>query len=625
MTILTANNLSKSFGEKLLFQNLSFGMEQGEKIGLIGRNGAGKSTILKIIASLETPDTGEVVKSNAIKIEFLNQTTEYEYEDTALDYVMSGLPEVHNAFQEYHELIERTNPNLERVSELTHIIDGLHGWDIESKAKQILQRVGITDFSKSLHSASGGEKKRIAIAKILISNPDLLILDEPTNHLDADTVQWLQNELSASNLSIIFVTHDRYFLDDVATRIIELDFEKLISYPGDYEDYLIQKQILLQTEKSTNEHNESKYRQELEWLSKGAKARRTKQKSRIDWAEKLKDDIRFVEQKKIKIELGKSFLGSKVIEMHNLGFEIEGRVLIDDFTYIAKQNDRIGIIGPNGSGKSTFLKIITDDIQPTKGDCKVGQTVKIGYFSQENDSLDDSKTVIGSLQEIAEFIKVGFGRDKKITPKELLDRFLFPRNRHNSYVHTLSGGEKKRLGLIRMLMTNPNVLLLDEPTNDFDIDTLNVLENYLDDFFGTLLIVSHDRAFLDRCVEFIWSFEGNGLIKEYPGNYSSYLEKKLINKNANKIDAKPSYNDNSKNNNKKVPNSNKLSYKEKRELEEIEVEINQLENRIAELNSELNAYIEDYKIVEDKSNELHNLNSKLDTITTRWLELSEKV
>jgi len=316
MTIFSVNNLSKSYGEAPLFQNISFGMEQGEKIGLIGRNGAGKSTLLKIIGGLETPDIGEAVLNSNIKVEYLTQSTEYEDDDEAIDYVVKSIPELYLILKEYHELLSSNNGDNQRIIDLSHRIDELNGWGIEAEAKKTLQKVGITDFNLRLKYASGGEKKRIAIARVLISKPDLLILDEPTNHLDADTVQWLQDELSQSNLSIIFVTHDRYFLDSLSTRIIELDMERLFSYQGNYENYLMQKAIFLQTEKSTNDHLQNKLRTELEWLSRGAKARRTKQKSRIDWAGKLKDDIRFVDQKKIKIEVGNVFLGSKIIEAH---------------------------------------------------------------------------------------------------------------------------------------------------------------------------------------------------------------------------------------------------------------------------------------------------------------------
>lgn len=624
MIIVSATNISKAYSELPLFSGISFGMEQGEKVGLIGKNGAGKSTLLKIIAGLESPDSGDVVLNSNTRVEYLTQTTEYEYEDTAIDYVMNGIPELHSAFQEYHDLLFETNHDLDKLAELSHKIDEMNGWNIESEAKQILQKVGISDFGKSLRSASGGEKKRIAIAKILIAKPDLLILDEPTNHLDADTVQWLQNELSMSGLSIIFVTHDRYFLDAIATRIIELDFEKLLFFSGNYESYLVQKQNLLLNEKATNEHLQNKLRQELEWLSRGARARRTKQKSRIDWAGKLKDDIRFVEHKRIKIELGNSMLGTKVIEAFDIGLTIAGKMLIDKFTYVAKLGDRIGIIGPNGAGKTSLLKVFAGMLKPTLGTCKFGQTVKIGYFEQDNDTLDENNTVIGSLQEIAEYINVGVGKERKITCRELLDRFLFPRNRQRSFVSTLSGGEKKRLALLRMLMSNPNVLLLDEPTNDFDIDTLNVLENYLDDFFGVLIVVSHDRAFLDRCVEFIWSFEGKGVIKEYPGNYSAYLEKKetqTIEQREQKSQEKKME---SPAREKTAIKSNKLTFKEKRELEAIESEIGDLESNIALFKEQLNDQNQDYKELKRIANELNDAMLRLDEITNRWLELSER-
>jgi len=625
MTIFSVNNLSKSYGEAPLFQNISFGMEQGEKIGLIGRNGAGKSTLLKIIGGLETPDIGEAVLNSNIKVEYLTQSTEYEDDDEAIDYVVKSIPELYLILKEYHELLSSNNGDNQRIIDLSHRIDELNGWGIEAEAKKTLQKVGITDFNLRLKYASGGEKKRIAIARVLISKPDLLILDEPTNHLDADTVQWLQDELSQSNLSIIFVTHDRYFLDSLSTRIIELDMERLFSYQGNYENYLMQKAIFLQTEKSTNDHLQNKLRTELEWLSRGAKARRTKQKSRIDWAGKLKDDIRFVDQKKIKIEVGNVFLGSKIIEAHNISYSVKNRLLINNFSYTARPTDKIGIIGPNGSGKSSLLKIFTENFTPQKGSCKLGTTVKIGHYEQEIESLDQSKTVIASLREIAEYINVGEGKERKLTAAELLDKFLFPRKRQNSYVYTLSGGEKKRLALLRLLMANPNVLLLDEPTNDFDIETLNVLEDYLDNFYGVLIVVSHDRAFLDRCVEFIWAFEGDGKIKEYPGNYSDYLVKKESNKvleRENKLNDKKAEPQVVKE--IKSQNTAKLSFKEKKEIEQLDIDIPHYESRINEIQTELAAKFSDYKLVESLNLELVDITNKLNDGTERWLELSEK-
>jgi ATP-binding cassette subfamily F protein uup len=622
MTLFSASNLSKSFRDKPLFRGVSFGMEQGEKLGLIGRNGAGKSTLLKIIAGIESPDEGEVALNNNLKVEYLTQRTDFEIDDTALNYVLKGKADLYSYFKEYYHLINSKNGNNARIIELSHKIDEQSGWDIEAKAKKYLQMLGITDFSKLLENASGGEKKRIALARIFISEPDLLILDEPTNHLDADTVQWLQDELSQSKISLMFVTHDRYFLDALATKIIEIDFEKLFSYQGNYENYLLQKEMQLANEKSTNEKLQSKLRQELEWLSRGAKARRTKQKSRIDWANKIKDDVRFVEHKNIKIEVGGNFLGSKVIEAHNISYNIQDRILINNFSYNAKAGDRIGIIGANGSGKSTLLKIFNQELEASSGSCKLGSTVKIGYFEQEHLSIDESKTLIGSLQEIAEYINVGVGKERKITVRELLERFLFPRSRHGAYIYTLSGGEKKRIALLRLLMANPNVLLLDEPTNDFDIDTLAVLEEYLDNFYGVLITVSHDRAFLDRAVNFIWAFENNGKIKEYPGNYSTYLEKKELNKkNDNKeiIEKK-----NEVTTNKHITKSNKLSFKEQKEINEIIDLIPILEEKIKELQEKLSNEFSNYKLIESLSKELNETQEKLDEITLRWLELSEK-
>lgn len=627
MTIFSTNNLSKRFDREMLFESLSMGMEEGERLGIIGKNGIGKTTLMRIVAGIEEPDSGEVIFGNNIRVEYLPQAPVFQLGETALDSVISAKPEVSALLEEHKricsELDKHYSPELSaRLERVTHSIEAAGGWNLENDAKTMLTRLGITDFSFNVNNFSGGLKKRVALAKALISDPELLILDEPTNHLDADSVQWLQDRLMDSKNGILFVTHDRYFLDSIATRIIEIDQKRIFHFPGNYEKYLEKKENIVATQNSAHEHLLSRLREELAWLQKGAKARRTKQQSRIDWVEKMVQDSKRTQEKKIKIELGKSFIGSRIIDAHNISKSIGGKRLFNDFTYVAKPGDRIGIIGPNGSGKSTLLNVLAGKTESDSGTVKHGMNTKIGYFTQEITDLVDANTVISSLKEIAEYIDVGLGRDRYLTPKDLLNKFNFPPNQHGAFIGTLSGGEKRRLALLRVLIDNPNVLLLDEPTNDFDIQTLNAFEKYLDDFYGALVIVSHDRSFLDRTVNAIWAFDGLGGIKEFPGNYSNYLEKKenrrTLQISADKADGvrKDKSNDSPK----------KLSYMEQRELMALEKEIPKLEAEKAELHNLLySGGISDYKILEEKSRELTALEESLDEKTLRWMELSEKL
>ncbi|MBS3999604.1 MAG: ABC-F family ATP-binding cassette domain-containing protein [Desulfobulbaceae bacterium] len=629
MNILSCSDLSKSFKDKVLFDSISFGLNQGDKVGIIGKNGAGKSTLLKIISGIETADSGSVVVNNNTKLMYLDQNSEFDSFDSALEFVMKGNEEINNLIDEHHKYSHK--PNLTekesaRFSEINHTLDSLNGWNHELEAKKYLGMLGITDYEVIVHTLSGGQKKRVALAYVLMSRPDLLLLDEPTNHLDADTIQWLQDYLQSMPISLIFVTHDRYFLDAVSESILEINDRKIFTYDGNYEKYLEQKEIFARTQSSTLEHNLSKLRNELAWLQKGAKARRTKQKSRIDWIDELKKSSIKSKDKKIKIELGKTFLGNTIIEAHYIAKSIAGKKLFSNFTYMAKPKDRIGIIGPNGCGKSTLLNLLAGKIQTDDGSFELGASAKVGYFKQEIDDLKDDQTVINSLREIAEFIDVGVGRDRYITAKELLERFLFPPFQHFAYISTLSGGERRRLALLRMFMANPNVILLDEPTNDFDIETLNAIETYFDDFYGVLIIVSHDRAFIDRMVEFVWVFRPDGTIKEYPGNYSYYLEQKekeeslrrqLASQNQVKTDTRIK---------DTVKVRKKLSYKEQREFDMLEEEISSLEIELDDHQRMMTNHDgKDYKQIETLSSKIEELQKLIDQKTERWMELSESI
>lgn len=622
MPIFSCTNISKSYGDKILFSDVAFGMEKGERIGIIGKNGAGKTTLMKIIAGLVPQDSGDVIFNNDVNLEYLEQMPDFNTNDTIINAVLKSNLFLYNLVNDYEELCFTDN-NPDKLNELSHLMDQHNAWNYEVEARKIISQLGIEDENEFVSNLSGGLKKRVALARSLVMNPELLILDEPTNHLDVNSVQWLQDYLQNSSRSLLFVTHDRYFLDAVCTGIVEIDAGKIFKYPGSYFDFLERKEERIRVERATVDKNLSKLKTELAWLQKGAKARRTKQKSKIDWISELKKSAVQVEEKKIKIELGNIFLGSRVIEAHSISKSIAGKILFKNFSYAAKPKDRIGIIGANGSGKSTFLKTLAGFINPDEGTLKFGTSINIGYFHQELEDLDPTKSVIGTLKEVAEYINVGEGRDRYLTNRDLLDKFLFPRWQHSSLVENLSGGEKRRLALIKILMGNPNVLLMDEPTNDFDLDTLSALEDYLDDFLGVLIIVSHDRSFLDRTIDFIWNFEGNGNIKEYPGNYSLYLEKKEkenseIKKENKKVDSRTE--------NKSNQPKKKLSYKEQVEYNRLISEIPAMEEARDKLKEIMNSGTEtDYQVLAELSNKLVEIEEKIDEATFRWLELEESL
>ena len=591
MTLFTVTDLSKSYYEKSLFEKISFGMQDGERVGVIGRNGAGKTSLLRIIAGIDPPDEGDVAINREVRIEYLPQLPTFDVDDTALHAVMSAYDETHGHLEE---------------------------WELETRARQTLGRLGIHDPSSNVHILSGGQRKRVAISRALMSEPDLLILDEPTNHLDAASVQWLQDDLQSTTRGLLLVTHDRYFLDAVCTRIIEIDQTRLFSYDGSYERYLERKESMVALADATADHQRNKLRTELAWLQKGAKARRSKQQSRIDWIDKMQKEqtTASTEFRDIDIEVGGRFLGGKIID----AIDVSLPPIINDFTYRAAPKDRIGIIGANGAGKTTLLSMLAGKKPPTHGHVTIGDTVSIGFFQQELRDLLENETVIANVREVAEYIDVGIGRERFITAKELCDRFGFSSKQQHAYVHTLSGGERRRLGLLLILMSNPNVLFLDEPTNDFDLVTLSALEEYLTYFKGVLLIVSHDRAFLDKTVDTIWAFEDGGRIKEYPGNYSAYLEK---------IEAKP------KKNSGKTPQPGseganggkvvkKLSYKEQREFSDLERKIAELEKQSADqvvLQSSGAGSYADHQIWSEQQK---SIAIDIEKATSRWMELAER-
>ncbi|MCD3297454.1 ABC-F family ATP-binding cassette domain-containing protein, partial [Clostridium botulinum] len=530
MNLLSIENLTKSYGEKVLFKNLSLGINEGEKIGLIGINGTGKSSLLKIIAGDDDDyDEGKIIKNNDVRIEYLSQNTNFHEDSTVLDAIFKGNSSVMRVVRDYENIVSslEQNPTDESLQKklvtLNNKMDAENAWEIENKAKTILTKLGITNFDDKVGTLSGGQKKRIALAAALINPCELLILDEPTNHIDNETVKWLEDYLNDRKGALVMITHDRYFLDRVTNRILELHNGNLYSYEGNYSMFVESKAERQQLMESLESKRQNLLRRELAWIKRGAKARSTKQKARIDRFEDLKSKVIDVDKEKMEISIQGSRLGKKVIGIEGLNKTYEDRNLINDFSYIFTPGDRVGIIGKNGMGKSTLLNIIIDKIKADSGNIDIGETVKIGYFSQEYEGMDDNMRVIEYIREAAEFIKDAEGNS--ISATKMLERFLFPSELQYTYISKLSGGEKRRLYLLRVLMYAPNVLILDEPTNDLDIEALNILEEFIEFFNGTVITVSHDRYFLDKVCRKILSFEGNGKIIENIGNYSDYEEK----------------------------------------------------------------------------------------------------
>jgi ATP-binding cassette subfamily F protein uup len=624
MKMLTVENVSKTYGEKLLFKGISFTIGEKERVGLIGINGTGKSSLLKIVAGLDVPDEGKIISGKDYSISFLDQQPEFEPDRTVLEQVFDGEAPILKLMREYEKTLIQLHlsPNDSKAQEvlfqLQKQMDALNAWDASTNAKSILTKLGIEDFEQKIGELSGGQKKRVAIAQVLIAEPDLLILDEPTNHLDFDTVKWLEDYLSRYNGSILLVTHDRYFLDRVVNRMFELDGGNLYSYKGNYAAFLESKAIREENEAATFEKSKNLFRRELEWIRRGAKARSTKQKARIQRFDELDEKVSGgnAAAERLDISLSGSRLGKQVFELKDASKRFEEKAILNHFDLLIKPGDRIGIIGKNGTGKSTLLNILAKRIPLDSGEFIMGQTVKFAYYTQENEDMDESKRMIEYIKETAEILETSDG--KTISAAQMLERFLFPPFSHGTPIRKLSGGEKRRLYLLKLLMTAPNVLLLDEPTNDLDTQTLTVLEDYLEEFPGVVITVSHDRYFLDKIAEQLLILQGEARIDSFYGNYSEYLEKEpsFEAKKTQTVTNQPA----------KTPTKEKkkkMSFKEKKEWEEIDEVIAKTETRLEEIAVELGKVGSDFTKAQDLMKQEAELTEKLEQLIERWSYLAE--
>ncbi len=632
MTILSLEGVRKSYGTKPLLEDVTFSLEHDEKMGIIGANGSGKTTLLRIIAGTEPADGGRLVVGNGRTVGYLPQNPVFDHEQTVLDAVFDQGNETMRLLHDYEAAciaLDRSGGTderlLNRVTELSHRLDVTGSWDLEANAKAVLSRLGITDTEAQVGTLSGGQRKRVAMARTLVLHPDLLILDEPTNHLDADTITWLEEFLARYTGALLLVTHDRYFLDRVTNRMLEIERGRTQRFDGNYTYYLEKKEEQALQQEAEAQKRDNLIRRELAWLRRGAKARTTKQKARIQRAETLMNEPRETRDRTIELSAPSTRLGNKVVELENVSKAYDGRTLIDGFSYKFTRGDRVGIIGPNGTGKTTLLEIIAGRLQPDAGEVEIGQTAVIGYYDQESRALKDDLRVIDYVKEVAENVKTADG--SLITASQMLDRFLFPPAVQYTPVGNLSGGERRRLYLLRQLMSAPNVLLLDEPTNDLDIPTLVALEDYLESFAGCLIVVSHDRYFLDRTVDHLFRFEGNGVIREYPGNYSAFLEIRAR-EEAEQTAAQPAQQAKPQQTATRAPapapsGPRKLSYKERRELDTLEQRIAAAEARKAEIEQQLAIGGSDFDMVNTLYTELQALTEALDRDVERWAELAE--
>jgi ATP-binding cassette subfamily F protein uup len=616
---LSVENIAKAYGERVLFEDISFGINEGQKVGFIAKNGTGKTSLLDILAGFDAPDAGKVVYRKDITTAFLPQEPNLDPNLTVEETIFSSDNEILNIINRYEKTLK--NPDdAEAYQKAFEEMDAAQAWDFETQYKQILFKLKLDDLSKEVKHLSGGQKKRLALTVMLLQKPNFIIMDEPTNHLDLDMIEWLEEYFKKENFTIFMVTHDRYFLERVCNEIVELDHGNLYTYKGNYAYYLDKKDARMAQEATNTEKAKQLYKKELEWMRRQPKARTTKSKSRIDDFQDIKDRAHKRRQDhEVQLELNMERLGSKIVELHNIGKSFQDKQLLENFSYNFKRGERIGIIGKNGTGKSTFLNILTGGIKPDTGKVVIGETIKFGYYTQSGIKIKPGQKVIEVIREFGDYIPLKKGR--QISAQQLLERFLFDRKKQYDFVEKLSGGERKRLYLCTVLIQNPNFLILDEPTNDLDIGTLNVLESFLLDFPGCLLVVSHDRYFMDKIVDHLFVFQGNAEVQDFPGNYTDYraYEDSAI------IEAREetSENDTNKKDWKKTSSGTKLSYNEQKEFGKLEKEIAKLEQKKEKLQQK---FLEDLDPDEIKENsiKLQEIDDAIETKTERWFELGAK-
>lgn len=623
MNYLSVEELSKSFGDRVLFEKISFGVEKGQKVALIAKNGAGKTTFLNCLTGKEPVSEGRVVWRNDITVGYLNQEQIFDSTHTINEEIFKADNTFMQAINFYNDAVNN-GADADTFQQAMDRMDSLQAWDYEAKLKQILGSLQLHDLEQRVNTLSGGQKKRLALAKVLIEQPEFIILDEPTNHLDLEMIEWLENYLATENMTLLMVTHDRYFLERVCDSIIEIDNGQLYSYKGSYAYYIEKKQERESITMSEIEKAKNLYKKELEWMRRMPQARATKAKSRQDaFYEVEKSAKRRIKKEEVKLEVVGQRMGGKILEFHHLRKSFGDKKIVEDFNYTFKRGDRVGIVGPNGVGKSSFIKLITGELQADGGKIVQGETVVVGHYAQDGMHLDEDKRIIDVVKDIAEIIPLAKGR--KITASQFLERFLFPPKQQYTYVSKLSGGEKRRLYLLTVLMDNPNFLILDEPTNDLDIMTLNVLEDFLMEFEGCVMVVTHDRFFMDKIVDHLFVFKGDGIIKDFNGKYTDYKEEsKREAKEAAQL-AKAEQVKNAAPVVEKTKEKKKLSYNEQREFDGLEKSMAELEKRKAEINELMLSGISDAEEITNLSKELASINDDLEEQEMRWLELSELV
>lgn len=620
MNFLSLEHITKTYGEKVLFNDITLQVNKGQKVALVAKNGSGKSTLLRVAAGIESSEgeNARILLHRDVRTAFLDQDPDFYANHTVLEAILDAETPFMQAIKTYEKAMLHPDDPAGLQAAITKM-DDLKAWDFEARVKEVLTRLNITDYEQTIRTLSGGQKKRLALARLILLDPEFIILDEPTNHLDIDMIEWLEEYLSQPGLTIFMVTHDRYFLERVCNTIVELDRGKLYKYQGNYSEYLEKKAIRIENEDIEIDKSKKLMKKELEWVKRQPKARTTKAKSRVDAFSDLQEKLSDVRvEKEMQIEIKGQRLGKKVLEAHHLTKTLGGKKLIDNFDYKFRPKERAGIVGPNGVGKTTFLKLLTEAIRPDTGRVVLGENTVFGYYTQDGMNLKEDKRVIDVIQDIAEYIPLEKGQ--KLTAPQLLERFLFSRKQQQVYVSQLSGGEKRRLYLLSILMTNPNFLILDEPTNDLDILTLNVLEDFLLEFPGCVLIVTHDRYFMDKIVEHLFVFEGEGKIRDFNGDYTDYRE---IQKEREREQRRLERSEQQKEKSDQKDTKPGLSFDQRKEMNKIEKEIQKLEEKKAQISEQFNLPDLTPEKIKTLSKELNQITEQVEEKELRWMELAE--